>query len=158
MSKNKSLFWIDLVLFVALMAAILTGVTGILAHSNSHIFLGLSLCAVGLLHLGLHWKWIKNAWQRYDRLPKSTRNNAWLNMGLFFTYILCGFIGLSARAIPFPFHRHVFLGVIHVCLAILILVFQAMHINRHWKWITTMARKTTDLRASVMKRKSYQSS
>jgi len=156
MSKNTSLFWIDLVLFVALTATIFTGVTGIFTYSNGHIFLGLSLCAVALLHLGLHWKWIKNAWQRYDRLPKMTRNNVWLNMGLFFTYILCGSLGLSARAIPFPFQQHIFLGVIHVCLAVLILVLQIIHISRHWKWITTMARKTTDLSASNIKRRPYQ--
>jgi len=132
-------------LFVALIVTILTGVTGIFTHSNIHLFLGLSLCAVALLHLGLHWKWIKNAWQRYERLPESTRSNAWLNIGLFFTYIICGSIGLSARAIPFPFQQHVFLGVIHVCLAVLILVLQVMHISRHWKWITTMARKMVNI-------------
>lgn len=158
MSKNTSLFGTDLIIFAALVVTILTGVSGIFIHANMHLFLGLSLCAIALLHVALHWKWIKNVWQRYARLPKSTRNNAWLNMGLFFTYIVCGSLGLSARAIPFPFQQHVFLGVIHVCLAVLILVLQIMHINRHWKWITTMARKITDPSASIVKRSAYPSS
>ena len=141
MSKNTSLFWIDIALFVVLIATIATVSMDLFTHSNIHVYLGLSLCATALLHLGLHWKWIKNAFQRYDRLPGTVRSNAWLNLGLFFTYIFCGGIGLSARAIPLPFHRHVFLGVIHVGLAVLILVLQIMHISRHWKWIKAVARK-----------------
>lgn len=158
MSRNSALFWIDMVLFAALTATILSGATGIFTQSNIHLFLGISLCTVALLHLGLHWKWIQNAWQRYDRLPEATRSNAWLNIGIFCTYVLCGSIGLIARSMQFPFHRHVFLGVIHVCLAVLILVLQVIHISRHWKWITTMARKITDLSASNLKPGSYQSS
>jgi len=145
MSKNTLLFWIDIVLFVVLITTILTFPMDLSTHSNIHVYLGLSLCAVALLHLGLHWKWIKNAWQRYDRLPGTIQSNARLNMWLFFTYILCGGIGLSARAMPFPSQHHVFLGVIHVCLAVLVIVLQVIHIRRHWKWITAMARKMVTL-------------
>jgi len=145
MSKNTLLFWFDIVLFVVLITTILTFPMDLITHSNIHVYLGLSLCAVALLHLGLHWKWIKNAWQRYDRLPGTIRSNTRLNMGLFITYILCGGIGLSARAMPFPSHHHVFLGVIHVCLAALVIILQVIHIRRHWKWITAMARKMVTL-------------
>jgi cytochrome b len=153
MSKSTSLFWIDTVLFVVLLATILTASTEIFTHSFIHAFLGISLCAGALLHLSLHWSWIKNACQRYDRLPEPARSNAWLDMGLFCTYILCGSIGLSARTVLFPFHRHIFLAIIHVCLAVLVLVLQAIHISRHWKWITTMARKIIDFPTSVMGRR-----
>jgi len=145
MSKNTSLFWINLVLFLALMAAILTASMDLFTHSNIHVYLGLSLCAVALLHLGWHWKWIKNAWQKYDRLPESTRSNAWLNVRLFIIYFLCGVVGLSARAMPIPSKHHIFLGVIHVCLAVLLIVLQVKHIRLHWNWITAMARKMVNL-------------
>lgn len=145
MSKNTFLFLFDIVLFVVLITTILTVRIDLFTHSNIHVYLGLSLCAVALLHLGWHWKWIKNAWQRYDRLPESTRSNAWLNLRLFITYFLCGVVGLSDRAMPFPSKHHVFLGVIHVCLAVLVIVLQVKHIRRHWKWITAMARKMVNL-------------
>ena len=117
----------------------------LITHSNIHVYLGLSLCAVALLHLGLHWKWIKNAWQRYDRLPGTIRSNARLNLGLLVAYFLCVVVGLSARAMPFPSKHHVFLGVIHICLAISVIVLQVKHIRRHWKWIMAMARKMVNL-------------
>jgi hypothetical protein len=153
MSKSTSLFWIDMGMFVVLLATILTVSTEIFTHSFIHAFLGISLCAGALLHLGLHWSWIKNASQRFDRLPGPARSNVWLNMGLFCTYILCGSIGLIARAVLFPVHRHIFLAIIHVCLAVLVLVLQTIHISRHWKWITTMARKITDFSLPVMRRR-----
>jgi len=145
MSKNTLLLWIDIVLFVVLITTILTFPMDLITHSNIHVYLGLSVCAVALLHLGLHWKWFKNAFQRYDRLSETMRSNVWLNIRLFFTYILCGGIGLSARAMPFPSQHHVFLGVIHVCLAVLVIVLQVKHIRRHWKWITAMTRKMVTL-------------
>jgi len=141
MSKNRSLFWVDIALFVMLMVTIMTVSTDIFVHSFIHVALGVSLCVVALLHLSLHWSWIKNTGQRYDRLLESARSNAWLNIGLFCAYILCGSIGWSARALLFPFHLHVFLGFLHACTAALVIVLQVIHISRHWKWIMAMARK-----------------
>jgi hypothetical protein len=151
MSKNTTLFWVDMVLFMVLMATILTGRTSIFTHSFIHAFLGISLCVSALLHLSLHWNWIKNACQRYDHLPERARSNVWLDIGLFCTYILSGSIGLSAQAVQLPSHHHIFLGFIHGFLAVLVLVLQVMHISRHWKWITTMAHKITDFSPSVMR-------
>jgi len=145
MSKKTLFFWIDIALFMVLIATILTVSMGLFSNSNIHLYLGLLLCAGALLHLGLHWKWIKSTAKRFDRLSATVRSNAKLNIGLFITYLFCGGVGLSARAIPLPFHRHVFLGVIHACLAILVLVLQGLHINRHWKWIKAVAPKITDV-------------
>jgi len=145
MSKSSSLFWVDMALFVVMMAAVLTGITDIFTRSFIHAILGISMCIGALLHPGSHWTWVKNASQRYDRLPEPARSNVWLDLGLFCSFILCGGIGLSARAIPFPLHRHIFLGVIHVGLAVLVLVLLTIHISRHWKWITTMARKINQI-------------
>ena len=150
MSKNTSLFWIDLVLFVVLMATILTSGTDIFAHSFIHVFLGIALCVGALLHLSLHWNWIKNAGRRFDHLPEPARSNIWLDMELFCTYILCGSIGLIARATLVPFHHHIFLGIIHVCLVALVLVLQVIHLSRHWKWIAAMTRKTQDIPITVI--------
>jgi hypothetical protein len=141
MLKKIPPFWVDTGLFMVLMATIVTVSADLFVHTFIHVALGISLCVVALLHLSLHWNWIKNTGQRYYRLPKPARSNAWLNIGLFSAYILCGSVGLSARAMLFSFHLHVFLGVIHVCMAGLVIVLQVIHISRHWKWITAKARK-----------------
>ena len=144
MSKKSLFFWIDIALFVVLIATIFTVSMDLFSHTNIHVFLGLILCAGALLHLGLHWKWIKSTTQRYDRLSATVRSNARINLGLFITYLLCGGIGLSARINPVPHHHHVFYGVIHVILAVLVLILQATHIQRHWKWIKAVAPKKAE--------------
>jgi hypothetical protein len=63
MNKNTTLFWVPPEIF---------------SHAFLHVFLGLGLSAGALLHIVLHWSWIKNAILRFDRLPGPARANAGL--------------------------------------------------------------------------------
>lgn len=150
MTTNKTLFWVDITLFVVLIATLISVSADIFTHSNIHVFLGLSLCVFAILHLSLHWNWIKNILHRYDSLPKPARSNVWFSIGLFCGYILSGSIGLLARVLPFSLHQHVFLGYIHACISALVLFLQVVHIIRHWKWITTIARKISKLSDKII--------
>jgi 2-oxoglutarate ferredoxin oxidoreductase subunit delta len=141
MTKNTKLFWVDMALFVLLALTVLTVGPEIFTHTFVHVFLGILLSAGALLHLVLHWSWIKNAFQRFDRLPDPARGNARLDLALFCAYLLCGGMGLTARTMLIILPLHVLLGFVHALLAILVIVLQVIHIARHWKWLVATGRR-----------------
>jgi len=141
MAKNKTIFWVDIALLALLAATILSITTEIFTHSSIHVIFGLVLSGSALLHIILHWNWIKNAFKRTNRLPDQARTNALLNLALFCGYLLCGSMGLIARALLIIHPLHVLLGWFHALLAILVITLQVVHIARHWKWITATTRR-----------------
>lgn len=141
MAKTTTIFWVDIVLLALLAATILSVTTEIFTHAFIHVIFGVLLSGGALLHIMLHWNWIKNAFERYNRLPTQARTNALLNLALFCGYILCGCIGLIARAMFIILPLHVLLGVVHALLAFLVITLQVIHIARHWKWLTTTTRR-----------------
>ena len=80
MAKHTTVFWVDVALFVLLAATILAVPNDVFAHSFLHVFLGISLSIGALLHIILHWNWIKNAVQRFNHLPDQAQSNALLDL------------------------------------------------------------------------------
>ena len=107
-----------------------------------HVLPGILLTFGAFLHLWLHWDWIKAAIQNYSKLPAQARQNAWIDLALFSTYTLCGFLGLTARLVLFisPI-LHIFIGLLHALLGVLVIVIQTVHLARHYKWITANLQK-----------------
>ena len=140
MKKSTLYFWLDLGLFTLLGITILAATVEIFFHFFVHVLLGLALSAGALTHVALHWAWIKNAFNRLDKLPAAQQTNFWLNMALFIGYSLTGLLGLTARTLWLIFPPlHWVLGIIHVLLALGVITLQVIHLVRHWKWITATA-------------------
>ncbi len=76
MAKTTTIFWVDIVLLALLAATILSVTTEIFTHAFIHVIFGVLLSGGALLHIMLHWNWIKNAFERYNRLPTQARTNA----------------------------------------------------------------------------------
>jgi len=150
MAKNKTLFWTDMALLALLAATILSITTEIFTHSFIHVIFGFLLSGSALLHIILHWSWIKNTFERINRLPDQARTNALLNLALFCGYIVCGSMGLIARALLIILPLHVLLGWFHALLAILVITLQIVHIARHWKWITATSRRMLMQRKGII--------
>jgi len=135
------LFWTDIALFALLTATILCVTMDIFTHSFIHVIFGFLLSGSALLHLILHWSWIKNIFERLNHLPDQARTNALLNLALFCGYIVTLSMGLIARVMLIIFPIHILMGWIHALLAVLLVTLQVVHITHHWKWITSTSRR-----------------
>lgn len=141
MNQNLQNAWIDLGLFSLLTLTVLAALIEVATHCFIHVVLGLLLTLGAWIHIALHWDWITNAFQRMGKLPAKVRQNFTLNLALFGAYSAAGTMGLVARGAIFTGPFHLVLGCIHVLLALLVLTLQTIHLARHWKWITMMAKK-----------------
>ncbi len=141
MKKSTQIFWVDAGLAGLLPVTLLMVVPEIFSHAFVHVLPGLLLMAVAGLHLWLHRDWITVALRNFRKMSRQAQQNALLDLALFGAYFLCGGVGLSARLMLFisPIH-HIFLGIIHVILTLLLLGLQTLHIARHFKWIKANVR------------------
>lgn len=141
MNKNMRNFWIDIGLLALLAVTILAATIEVFIPCFVHVILGLLLSAGALTHVALHWEWIQNAFRRFGRLPSQARTNLLLNLALFLAYSAAGTMGLIARSFIFMGPLRHILGFFHVLLVIGVLFLQTIHLARHWKWMTMMARR-----------------
>ncbi|HNT25033.1 MAG TPA: hypothetical protein PKM21_11745 [Anaerolineales bacterium] len=141
MKKGTLNFLVDAGLLMLLLITILTATVEIFIPCFVHVILGLLLSAGALIHVALHWEWIKNAFQRFGHLSSQVRINFLLNLVLFLAYSAAGAMGLIARSFIFagPL-RHV-LGFFHVLLVSGVLLLQSIHLIRHWKWVMKTAQR-----------------
>jgi len=134
--------WGDLGLFFLLGITILAALVEIFIPWFVHVFLGLMLSSAALIHVSLHWAWIKNGFKRFASLPDQVRTNFILNLALFTAYGAAALVGLTARSFIFMGPLRHFIGFFHVLLVIGLLILQTIHLARHWKWITITAKRT----------------
>lgn len=136
-NPTRTNFWLDIVLFVAVLLALAPNFTGLAIHE----WLSLAFWATIVLHLLLHWAWTVNALKRIvGRLPWATRVNLILNVLLFIDMTVVMFSGIliSREALPL-------LGLnltadrsweqIHRLTADWSVFLAGLHIALHWRWI-----------------------
>jgi len=145
MNTSKQNFLFDLGLFGLLLITILAATVEIVLHCFVHVLLAFALGFAVMIHIALHWSWIKNAFQRFGHLPKQARDNFLLNITLFSAYTACGIMGMIARLGIIFGPLHFVLGFFHVMIAISALILQTLHLTRHWKWVKVTARKMLSL-------------
>lgn len=142
-NPTRTNFWLDILLFVAVLLALAPNFTGLAIHE----WLSIAFWATIVLHLLLHWSWTVNALKRiFSKLPWSTRLNLILNVLLFIdmTVVLFSGIMISREALPF-------LGLtltggrswegIHRLTADWVVFITGLHIALHWRWILSTLKR-----------------
>ncbi|PKN99711.1 MAG: hypothetical protein CVU42_06910 [Chloroflexi bacterium HGW-Chloroflexi-4] len=153
MNQTKKNFWIDAVIFAALLITTLSGFLLWLGNSEKglsslgstfsvwrtmHLYTAMIGFTGIVLHVVAHWKWLKALrGRRISEMPKKLRANRIVNRVMWFTYIasvifgmfswamrLCGWIGFM----PTLNRLHVGFGLAWLTLAI-------VHLTFHRKWI-----------------------
>lgn len=169
MNKTEHNFWLDVTIFVALLITTITGflLWLVIPHKLDIIFLGFSrnmwvaahicLGVVGLagivVHIVMHWGWLKALRGRpLSGMPEKVRANRIVDRILWITFIATNVFGAIAWAFHFgddanivsvPDRLHVVFGVAYTIL-------MSVHLALHWKWIasTTQRHIHVNFRAS----------
>lgn len=142
MNKSIRNFWVDMLLLGLLGGTLVSFIPEHITWIPIHTLLGLTLAGGAFFHLWIHWDWIRVAFQRFASLPQPAQANALIDLILLLAYLGCASLGLSARLFGLhllPLHVLATLG--HILLAVVILIFQCLHLARHWKWIAATAQR-----------------
>jgi len=159
-NKTKHNFWLDVIIFVSLLITTSTGFLlwlviphqlniAFLGFARSvwiatHICFGVAGLASIVLHIILHWGWLRALRRRrLSGMPKKLRANRVVDRIMWITYIATNVFGATAWALQFgdgiyvvsiPDRLHVVFGVMWTILA-------TTHLALHWKWITSTTQR-----------------
>ena len=160
MSKTEHNFWLDAILFAAILITTITGIIlwFVIPHILEFVFLGFSrsvwvaahisfgavVLAGIVLHIARHWGWLKALRRRpLSRLPEKVRANRVVDRIMWIAYIATNLFGAIAWAlhlgddiyiVSVPDRLHAVFGVAWTILMI-------VHLALHWKWIASAAQR-----------------
>ena len=120
-----------------------------------HMWAGIAMIAVAVLHIFLHWSWVVNMTKRMvkDLLGKNGkmnqrgRLNLLLNILVGLSFVLTAFSGVYFLFIPegraavdpmFLFSRTTW-DLIHTWAGVTLIAAAAIHLAIHWRWIVKVA-------------------
>ena len=167
-NKIKLNFWLDAVILIAFLVTAVTGVllwlgAGRGALLASHAWSGVILLAGIILHLALHWDWVKCVVGRFfKRLPRPARVNLAVDSLLWLVFSVVTVTGLVDWLLPsgrswgrrrtltsavslFSIEWHAWRDW-HTWLGLAWLVIVIVHLVLHRKWIACMLRRFWDAR------------
>jgi hypothetical protein len=159
-NKTKHNFWLDVTIFVSLLITTITGFLlwlviphqlGIVflrfsrsAWAAVHIYSGIVGLASIVMHIVLHWDWLKALRGRPLRgMPEKLRANRVVDRIMWITYIATNVFGAMAWALHFgddiymvsvPDRLHVVFGIAWTILTI-------AHLALHWRWIASTSQR-----------------
>ncbi len=141
--KARTNLLLDIGLFLAFLLLFEPESTGIPIHE----WLGIAMAITILIHILLHWDWVKTITRRFFQQMKSkVRINYILNAAIFvsFTAIMLSglmishsvlrFFGLQSLDTPFWNMTHRFATDVTIWLI-------ALHIGLHWGWIVNAVKR-----------------
>jgi hypothetical protein len=137
--KQKTNWWIDLILFIAFVAAYFLDLTGVELHQ----WLGVASGVLALYHLKMHWDWVVAVSNRFLSRTSSKARRFFL----IDTTLLIGFVLIAATGLVISTWFNLTLGNygawlrLHIAVSISTLSILVVKLALHWRWIARIAQK-----------------
>lgn len=137
--KQKTNWWVDLILFTAFIATYFLDLTGVELHQ----WLGVASGVLALYHLMIHWNWVVAV---SNRFLSSTSSKA-RHFFLVDAALLIGFVLIVATGLVISTWFNLTLGNysawlrVHIAVSISTLSVLVVKLALHWRWIARMAQK-----------------
>jgi hypothetical protein len=134
---------IDVAIFAAFILAMAPRVTGVAVHE----WLSVALAATLLVHLALHWDWLREVLRRFfSRLAHESRLNLIVDLALFLAFVAVMASGLANSRVALPSVGldpgfSLFWKRAHTLSTDLAIVALGVHAGLHAKWIWRQCRK-----------------
>jgi hypothetical protein len=155
MNRNKINFGLDMALVALFTLATISlfgeggrnelASTASLSANLLHCLSGMLMVVCSVVHLLLHWDWIKAViLRRPGNLAKRVRANRIIDVCLLGLLVVVGLSGTLSWA--FPSLRE--WAALHRLSGTLMLVVVGVHLAYHWKWMVMNTKRYLGLRAS----------
>lgn len=162
--KAKLNFWIDVTIFVVFLVTAVTGLLlwlavphgpnpqaitfwGLARHRWVRVHAGFGMVTLigAVVHIALHWKWIKAVSRRSSKdLAKRVRLNWTLDKLLFVAFILANVSGFAAQSMSKRGVRATLSQAwsqLHLWTGLAMTVITVVHLSLHWKWIVSAVQR-----------------
>lgn len=142
-SLQKTRYVMDLIFLISFMIVSAPQSTGILLHE----WLSVAFFIPFMIHLLLHWDWIKQGFKRlFSNIPAKERFNTIWNYLLYVMMLFVITSGFLVSEVLLPdlkitFQIQDFWSKIHHDSATLIMPMLGIHLALHWSWIVKLTNK-----------------
>jgi len=137
--KQKTNWWIDLVLFASFLITFFLDITGLIAHQ----WIGIVSIALATIHFMLHLEWVKTIAKKFfHKQFGKARLNFMMNLSILFGFILIGLTGLvMSTLLNLPLPNYDTWRQLHITSSVMTLVLIMVKIGLHLRWIEQTTRK-----------------
>jgi hypothetical protein len=139
-SNKQKWFWIlDLALFTGFLMAFFFDLTGLSLHQ----WLGVAVGGVAVLHLVLHWNWVKSLTCRlFEKNVGRSGMYYVLDAILFAGLFLITLTGLVISSwLSLALADYLFWRNLHVTVSTVSLIITLVKLGLHWRWVVKTAQK-----------------
>jgi hypothetical protein len=139
MEKNKSNWWIDLILLGLFWISFFPGLTSLALHE----WLGLAAVLLAVWHLIAHWAWVEAVTLKFfSRLSAQSRIFYMLDFAVLVGFVMILSTGLLISTwLDLPLYDMAAWTRIHLMVSVFTLALAALKLILHWRWIACTARR-----------------
>jgi hypothetical protein len=145
-TKQKTFWWVDMVLFVGFLVAFFLSITGVELHQWVGIFGGL----LATYHLLAHWDWVNAVSSKIFRTASGiVRLKFWVD-----SVMLAGFTLILGTGLVISSWLNISLSnysawvSVHILVSIITLLALLAKLALHWRWISKTTRDTFSQKTS----------
>jgi len=142
-SRTKLNLLLDIAMFLVFAVTYQAKATG----TTIHEWLGVSIAAVIIVHILLHWQWVVGITKQFlKKLKAEPRVNYIVNTAIFISFTTVIFSGLMISHSVLPFFgleiaSSGFWKMLHFTSADVTVWLAALHVALHWRWIVNAVKR-----------------